>query len=255
MVRPNYNPAVDFSKTMREGSSANGFGGSDAGDTLAAQVYERLRDDIILAKLRPGQKLTMDLLKDTYQVGMTPLREALYRLSSSMLVTIENRRGFRVASVSPEHLEEVIKAREEVECILLRASFGNADVAWESRIVAAYHGLMRDSGSRPNPGPYTSTWEGSHQGFHYALLSAARQPMLEEFHRSLWDHCSRYRNLAYPGRVGMTSVFDGHQQLMEAAIARDVELATVLLRRHIALATSHIKGVMFPQVESIAKAA
>src|SRR5690606_20965387 len=93
----------------------------DAGDTLAAQVYDRLRDDIILALLRPGQKLTMDLLKERYGVGMTPLREALHRLSSSMLVTIENRRGFRVASISPAHLIEVISAREEVEVILLRA--------------------------------------------------------------------------------------------------------------------------------------
>ncbi|RZA17165.1 MAG: GntR family transcriptional regulator [Lysobacteraceae bacterium] len=220
---------------------------AEPGDTLAAQVYERLRDDIILATLRPDQKLTMDSLKERYDVGMTPLREALYRLSSSMLVTIENRRGFRVAPVSPAHLAEVIRAREEVEVILLRAAFENADVAWEARIVAAYHALMRASGAKPNHGPYTADWESAHRGFHFALLSAARQPMLEEFHKSLWDHCSRYRNLAYPGRVRVSTVFDGHQQLMDAAVARDAELGCVLLRRHINLATSHIMGAMFPK--------
>jgi len=217
----------------------------DAGDTLAAQVYDRLRDDIILALLRPGQKLTMDLLKERYGVGMTPLREALHRLSSSMLVTIENRRGFRVASISPAHLIEVISAREEVEVILLRAAFKNADVAWEARIVAAFHALMRASGSRPNHGPYSAQWEAAHRGFHAALLSSARQPMLEEFHRSVWDHCARYRNLAYPGRTSVRSAFGGHKQLMEAAIARDVELACVLLRRHVNLATAHIRDSLF----------
>ena len=218
----------------------------EAGDTLAAQLYARLRDDIILATLRPDQKLTMDLLKERYDAGMTPLREALYRLSSSMLVTIENRRGFRVASVSPMHLKEVIRTREEVETLLLRAAFENADVAWETRVVAAYHTLMRASGSRPNHGPYTAEWERAHGDFHFALLSAAKQPMLEAFHQSLWDHCSRYRNLAYPGRVPVSTVFDGHQQLMDAAIARDVELACVLLKRHINLATAHIMSAMFP---------
>ncbi|NYE23949.1 GntR family transcriptional regulator [Pigmentiphaga litoralis] len=219
---------------------------SEPGDTLAAQLYERLRDDIILATLKPGQKLTMELLKERYDAGMTPLREALYRLSSSMLVTIENRRGFRVAPVSPMHLDEVIRTREEVETLLLRAAFENADVAWETRIVAAYHALMRASGSKPNYGPYTADWEGAHGEFHFALLSAARQPMLQDFHRSLWDHCSRYRNLAYSGRAPVTTVFDGHQQLMEAAMSRDVELGCVLLKRHITLATSHIKSAMFP---------
>ncbi|MES2185717.1 MAG: GntR family transcriptional regulator [Pseudomonadota bacterium] len=230
---------------MAERRRAETADDAEPGDTLAAQVYEQLRDDIILAALRPDQKLTMDLLKERYQVGMTPLREALYRLSSSMLVTIENRRGFRVAPVSPAHLKEVIRTREEVEVLLLRAAFENADVAWEGRIAAAYHALMRASGNRPNHGPYTADWEAAHRGFHFALLSAARQPMLEAFHKSLWDHCARYRNLAYPGRVPVSTVFDGHQQLMDAAMARDAELGCMLLKRHVNLATAHIMRAMF----------
>jgi len=243
-----YNIGIIFENMNDTAAPLETSAASAAGDTLTTQVYERMRDDIILAKLSPGQKLTMELLKETYDVGMTPLREALYQLSSSMLVTVENRRGFRVAPVSPVHLAEVIRAREEVETILLRIAFENADVAWETRIVAAYHTLMRASGAKPNHGPYTSGWEAAHRSFHFALLSAARQPMLEEFHRSLWDHCARYRNLAYPGRVPVSTVFDGHQQLMDAAIARDAELGCVLLRRHINLATSHIMGAMFPTV-------
>ena len=34
---------------------------------------------------------------------MTPRREALYRLSASKLVMLEDRRGFRVAPVSPRY--------------------------------------------------------------------------------------------------------------------------------------------------------
>ena len=223
-----------------------------ASSTLTAQVYERLRDDIILVALQPGQKLTLDLLKERYSVGMTPLREALYRLSASMLVVLEDRRGFRVAPVSPSHLAEVIASREEVEALLLRNSLQHGDVDWEARIVAAYHGLMRASEYRPNPGPYTVEWEGAHRTFHDAILSAARLPMLEDFHRSLWDHCARYRNLAYGGKPIETAVFDGHQQIMDAVLARDEQLADVLLRRHIRLATAHIMESVFPDVPGAA---
>ncbi len=224
---------------------------TEATETLAAQLYERLRDDIILGKLVPSQKLTSALLLERYGVGMTPMREALYRLSSSLLVTIENRRGFRVAPISPQNLREVVLTRCEVEVILLRAAFENADVAWEGRIVATFHALMRASGSRPNYGPYTADWEAAHRDFHFALLSASQRPMLEDFHKSLWDHCSRYRNLAYPGRVGVSVVFDGHQQLMDAAMARDADLGCALLRRHIGLATSHIMQSLFTEQASI----
>lgn len=221
---------------------------ADAGaSTLAAQVYERIRYDIILVVLQPGQKLTLDLLKERYDVGMTPLREALYRLSASMLVLLEDRRGFHVAPISPAHLAEVIKSREEVEVLLLRDALQRGGVAWEEGIVAKYHALMRAGEYRPNPGPYTAQWEEAHRSFHYAILGAARLPMLEAFHRSLWDHCARYRNLAYEGRPLQTPVFEGHKQIMDAVLAHDAPLAEVLLRRHISLATSHIMGSLFPQ--------
>lgn len=213
--------------------------------TLTTRIYDRLRDDIVLGELRPGQKLTLDGLKARYRLGATPLREALYRLSASKLVTLEDRRGFRVAPVSPEHLAEVIALREAVEIMLLRDSFQHGDIRWESRIVAAFHGLLRAADHAFNPGPYTTTWEAAHREFHFALLSGAKLPLLQEFHLALWDHCSRYRNLAYAGKTMSADVFDGHQQLMDAVIARDGEMACVLLRRHISLATSHIHEGLF----------
>jgi GntR family carbon starvation induced transcriptional regulator len=217
---------------------------SDKG-TLAARVYEQIRDEITRGILEPGQKLTLDFLRERYSLGMTPLREALYRLSVSMLVTVEDRRGFRVAAISPENLEEVITLRSEIEILLLRSSFQHADLTWEGRIVAAFHHLQRTAEFKPRQAPYTAEWEAAHREFHTALLSAARLPMLQEFHRSLWDHAARYRNLAHAIGHGK-DVFEGHKQLMEAAIARDAEAACALLNRHISLATGDIMEKLFP---------
>lgn len=215
--------------------------------TLTARIYERLRDDIVSGALQPGQKLTLDVLRTRYDLGMTPLREALYRLSASTLVILEDRRGFRVAPISSTHLAEVVQLREETEILLLRNSFKHADVPWESRIVAAFHALQRTADYKFNPGPYTHDWESAHRGFHFALLSAAKLPMLADFHLSLWDHVSRYRNLAYSGKRMSPNVFEGHKQLMDAVVARDEELACVLLRRHISFATGHIREGLFPE--------
>jgi GntR family transcriptional regulator, carbon starvation induced regulator len=214
--------------------------------TLGARVYDRIRDDIVLGVLQPGQKLTLESLMQRYALGMTPLREALYRLSSSLLVTLEDRRGFRVAAISPEHLAEVIHLRGETEALLLRSAFRHADIAWEKRVVAAFHQLQRVADYKPNLGPYTVDWEAAHREFHVALLSAARLPMLEEFHQSVWNHAARYRNLAQAVDVH-TDVFTGHEQLMQAALARDEELADVLLRRHVSLATKSLMSRLFPE--------
>jgi DNA-binding GntR family transcriptional regulator len=121
-------------------------------------------------------------------------------------------------------------------------------LSWETRIVSAFHRLQRTAEYKPNYGPYTSEWEAAHRGFHLALLSAARLPMLQDFHQTLWDHSARYRNLAQAVDVS-TAVFEGHQQLMDAVVARDEELACVLLRRHVSLATANIMTRLFPQVQ------
>lgn len=219
-----------------------------ANSTLATQVYERLRDDIVLGHLAPDTKLTLDVLKERYGLGMTPLREALYRLSSSSLVLLEDRRGFRVAPVSPAHLTEVIELREAIETMLLRDAFKHGDLKWETQIVAAFHRLQRTADFKFNPGPYSSDWEASHRDFHFALLAAARLPLLREFHLSLWDHASRYRNLANTGDRQMPpDVFEDHRKLMEAVLSRDQEMATVLMRRHVSRATGHIMQSLFPQ--------
>ena len=55
--------------------------------TLSEQIYRELYQDITEQRLRCGQKLTLKMLKERFQVSHTPIREALVRLSENGLVT------------------------------------------------------------------------------------------------------------------------------------------------------------------------
>ena len=50
------------------------------GNTLATSVYDRMRADILTGKLPPGDKLRSEFLRARYDVGTSPMREALNRL-------------------------------------------------------------------------------------------------------------------------------------------------------------------------------
>src|SRR5215470_14269303 len=90
--------------------------------TFAEQAFNLLHADILKAKLRPGEKMQVERLRETYGVGATPLREALSKLSSLDLVTAEGQRGFRVAPVSIENLLDVTKTRAWIESVALRVA-------------------------------------------------------------------------------------------------------------------------------------
>ena len=79
--------------------------------TLASSVYDRLRGDILSGSLPPGEKLRTEALRARYEVGNSPIREALNRLSADGLVTREDQKGFRVAAASRADLEELVKTR------------------------------------------------------------------------------------------------------------------------------------------------
>ena len=51
--------------------------GEHPGRTLASNVFERLRHDILECRLRPGTRLPFADLRLRYGVGTSPLREAL----------------------------------------------------------------------------------------------------------------------------------------------------------------------------------
>lgn len=217
----------------------------EPGQTLGSWVHDRLRDDIIEGTLKPGQRLTLNVLKKRYQVGITPLREALYRLSTSLLVTAEDQRGFRVASVSPEHRRDIITARQHIETLTLRDAFQHGDLEWDGRILAAFHRLKNTrmyADDATDTGRITHDWEAAHRQFHQTILSAAASSTLRHFQSILWDHAARYRNLNPPARQKGEALYPEHEALVDAILRRDEEMAYMLLRRHILGTASSVVG-------------
>ena len=106
-------------------------------EAIGDEGYRRIRGDIVFGRLRPGQKLKLEGLKEGYGVSVSTLREILSRLVAEGFVWAEGRRGFEVAPVSMENLKELAELRLLLEAYAMEASFARADVEWEGRVVSA----------------------------------------------------------------------------------------------------------------------
>ena len=82
--------------------------------TQASSVYDRLQQDILSGRLKPGERLRLKELIEVYETGNSPLREALNRLSSNGLVVREENRGFSVPHTSLTELEEHSRLHDAV---------------------------------------------------------------------------------------------------------------------------------------------
>lgn len=201
--------------------------------TDSSTVYDRIRDDILSGGLAPGLKLRIEFVCERYGIGASPVREALNRLSSEGLVERRDQRGFYVAPVSLQRLDELVKTRCWLEAIALRESILARTDAWEERLVVAFHRLSRTPRSLdPSSYAFNPEWEERHREFHHALIANCGSSWLIGFCRDMRDQADRYRRLAaakvYPERQGP----DEHRAIMDAAIDGDIARATELLEKH-----------------------
>ena len=213
-------------KTVVNGNGKNG-------ETLASAVYDRLLEDILNGKLEPGLKLRLQVMKKQYDVGNSPLREALNRLSENGMVVREENKGFRVAPASEEELKELIRTRCWLEEIALRESIANGDDTWEEKVVLAFHRLNRLSPKSTDDAKIASReWERLHREYHVALLGACGSSILLGYCTQLHEKTLRYRNLAAVMEHRDRHELEEHRAIQEAVLGRDADLTVKLMKAH-----------------------
>jgi len=199
--------------------------------TLTEQVYARLRTDIIETRLPPGGKLRIEHLRQQYGVGAGTLREALTRLVSDALVMAEGQRGFRVAPIAIDDLEDVTRLRVQIETEALRQSIRHGDDAWRAQLSASYEALS--AFEQPLTPERRRQWEILNLHFHDALLAGKPSPWTQKVLQLLSRHCERYRCFAMrlPGLT--RDVHAEHAQIYQFALDGQDARAALALEAHI----------------------
>ncbi|UZD53840.1 GntR family transcriptional regulator [Caldimonas aquatica] len=199
--------------------------------TLIEQTYTTLRDDIIEGRLAPDSRLRIEHLRQQYQVGAGTLREALTRLVSDALVVAEGQRGFRVAPIAIEDLEDITRLRVHIETDALRQSIRCGDDAWRARVTAAYEALSAEE--QPVRPERRRQWEALNLRFHEALLSGHASPWTQRVLRLLARHSERYRSYAIGLPDSGRDVHAEHTEIYQLAISGQEARAALALEAHI----------------------
>ena len=217
-------------------------------------AYLRVKQDILSGRLSDDTPLRIDALKTAYDVGITPIREALARLEAEGFVTLHHNRGYYTTALSAEDFEDLVFSRATIEVELLRRSIG---------LVAAHRRLGNCKLDLRDPDlSDLERWEERHIAFHMALVGAAGAKHLLAFYRSIYDHFRRHQKafvlMPSANRVGQGDQEalraiesmerrmsnKEHAGLMEAALDRDIDLAVRLIREHSSLSPSQL-GVSY----------
>ncbi len=215
--------------------------------TLAGDVYERLRADILTCRIAPGSKVRINEICSQLGVNLGATREALSKLSSEGLVTAEAQKGFRVSPVSRQELLDLTETRIVIESLCLASAIAHGDVRWESQLVASLHHLTRlPERDQTDPAKLSDEWVFAHGVFHSALVNACQSPVKLRIRAALYDQSERYRRLSVPARgAASRDICAEHRAIAEATLRRDAPGAKALMAAHLTKTTEFLLAAPF----------
>jgi DNA-binding GntR family transcriptional regulator len=198
-------------------------------NTVAARVYEELREAIVTAALKPGARVAEAELADTLAVSRTPVREAFVRLIEEGLIEVSPQTGTRVSLVGVERIRQAVFVRASLEGGAVRTPVAEpsaADLRALARNLADQEAAIADGD--------VTEMHRLDMAFHAALLAAFGRPLA-------WNACLLVS--ADLARVGFLLGFDGthlsqvlaeHRAILAAVEARDFAAAADGLAAHVA---------------------
>lgn len=201
-------------------------------------TYARLRDMILYGHLAPGAPVTIQGLIADLGAGMTPVREAIRRLTAEGALLPQGNRRVAVPQLSSEMLDQVAFARLAIEPKLAELAGARLTPAQIDRLEAIDGKVNRaiEAGS-------LSDYLAANHAFHFALYEAAEAPVLLDLARSLWLRAGPSLR-AVIARYGREAAPDLHREALAAMRSGDAKALAGAIERDIQQGVDHVRQAL-----------
>jgi DNA-binding GntR family transcriptional regulator len=210
-----------------------------AGELMADRAYLEMRDRIVTLRIPPGSPINEDALGKELEMGRTPVREAIRRLSLENLVTVFPRRGTFAAEINITDLAHITDVRVELE--------GHAAYRAAERTAATNHeGLeaLLDELDRSETMADTDALVALDARVHRFVYRCAGNPYLEETLSRYFNLSLRIWHLVIDRVPHLAASVLEHRALLIAIRDGDADRARAIAGEHVITFAREIRSVL-----------
>ncbi len=202
------------------------------------KAYEALKQAIIRLELEPNSPIVENELMVKLDVGRTPLREALQRLSQEDLVYNVPRRGYFVANIAITDPLHVFEIRQQLEAFSARLAAERA----RPNHIDELHNFLDYAAAGAESGDFQ--WNlGTDHKLHQLVAKASGNPFLQEYLDRLFTLTIR---VLYMYRLRISIVKEElvvYQSIVDAIEKHDPEAAENAMRNHLGFPSMELKWI------------
>lgn len=206
-------------------------------NSLAAQVYERLRASIIRGTLPPGSKLLELDLAQELGTSQSTIREALQRLEREGLVERHSYRGSYVTSLSATEIHECFVIRSMIEGFAARRAIRVMTDEHIGTLERLYTAMLQSADQNDLEHLIEYDLE-----FHRCICEWSNSRLLLNSWMPLYSSIQRFIFQTHPSYFeDLHSLADTHLPLIESFRERDVQQIVERIQEHVMLIWSIIE--------------
>lgn len=193
---------------------------------LGEIAYDELKSMILTGELEQGQRLVLDELSEQLNLSITPIRDALHKLSQEDLVNIRPRTSHTVVQIGEKDAADILDLRRVLEVYALES----AGDKLKKFPIRKYKKIFSDDALSGTQKDFVL----ADRQFHTDILSLSpnqRLPRLYAYLQNLIQVLS-VKALKAEGRIREANL--EHMELLEAMESGDVSGAVQVLNNHFA---------------------
>lgn len=205
-------------------------------------TYQQIRDMILFGDLAPGQAVTIQGLASLMDAGVTPVREAIRRLTAEGALEFLGNRRVCVPELTRSQHEELEFARLNIEPELARISIKHMNNKDIEELIEIDKSL--------NETIYNGDVHGyllQNHRFHFALYNHSNARILLDIANMLWLRVGPSLRVVC-GRVGTYNLPDRHEQALDAMRGGDADGVANAIREDIRQGMDQIRQAQDDQI-------
>ena len=197
----------------------------------ARAIHDAIRRDIILLRLKPGERLSENELALRFGTSRTPVREALIRLIDEGLIEVWPQRGTFVSRISLSAVRRARFVRQALEVAIVRQA---AEQGIDAPARAVIEGaLAEQEAARDDPARFMAADDAFHRAFADAIGLSDVWSIVES-EKAQFD---RIRLLSLPDVTPVATLIAQHRAVLAAVLAGDGAAAEQRMREHMSEVT------------------
>ena len=201
--------------------------------TIAGQVAERLKAEILSGERPAGTKLRQVEIARSYGVSTTPVREALATLQREGLVRHHPQRGAVVFLPTVDDLRHHYEIRAALEALAAAKAAERFQRAWAPPLEALLAQMCADVPA--------AAYIALNQRFHTTLYEHSGRTQLVAMIAALRDASSAYLHIYRAAEDFPAARLDAeHRAILAACVARNPQRAAAATREHLENTVEHV---------------